>query len=271
MSVGANIEKAAEILARARNAVVSSGAGMSAESGIATFRDPGGVWERLDPAWVGTTGGLLNALQTDPAPLISMFDELLDVFERAMPNPGHKALFELEALGVVKTVITQNIDNLHQEAGSSRVLEVHGNGFRFCCLSCGARRSMDRKALIKEVREQLAGLSDFSPAALMDVMPQCDQCASMMRPDVVMFGESVQQIPEAFDAVRSADAMLALGTSGVVYPAAYFPFEAKKAGAPVIVINPNENAFEAVSDVYVPMKAGEAMPAIAAKVREKRG
>lgn len=263
------IERAADILARASNAVVSSGAGMSAESGIPTFRDPGGVWERLDPAQVGTTGGLLAALQNNPGPLISMFLELLDVFERSAPNAGHQALYELEAMGVVKTVITQNIDNLHQEAGSSRVIEVHGNGFRFSCLSCGDRRAMDRKILIREVKAHLGRLRDFSPAALMDVMPQCDRCMSMMRPDVVMFGEAVQQIPDAFEAARTADAMLALGTSGVVYPAAYLPFEAKKTGAPVIVVNPNENAFEAVSDVYVPMKAGEALPAIAEKVKKR--
>ncbi|MDY6903601.1 MAG: NAD-dependent deacylase [Thermodesulfobacteriota bacterium] len=271
MTVEAAIEKASDILVRSRNAVVSSGAGMSAESGIATFRDPGGVWERLDPAQVGTTAGLLNTLQNNPEPLISMFHELLDVFANAEPNAGHEALYELERMGILQTVITQNIDNLHQEAGSIKVIEVHGNGFRFRCLSCSTRVAMSRKGLIRDVRARLDQLTDYSPAVLMDVMPQCDQCGSMMRPDVVMFGEAVQHIPEAYAAVQSADAMLALGTSGVVYPAAAFPFEAKKAGAPVIVVNPNENAFDSVSDVYVPMKAGEALPALVDNVRRKLG
>ncbi|MEW6076521.1 MAG: NAD-dependent deacylase [Thermodesulfobacteriota bacterium] len=271
MSIRDEILRAASILAEAENAVASTGAGISAESGIATFRDPGGVWERLNPAEVGTTYGLVSALNRHPEKYVSIFIELLESLEQAEPNSGHRALSDLESLGIVKTIITQNIDNLHQEAGNTRVIEVHGNGFRLCCTSCGIREEKDRKALLRETRDRIRSLTSYSLEAFMEVMPRCESCGAMMRPDVVMFGEAVQGLPAAFDAVRTCQVMLALGTSGVVYPAAYFPFEAKQAGAYVIVVNPRENPFYAVSDVYLPMKAGEALPEIVAAVRKIRG
>lgn len=271
MNISDEIMRAAQILAKAENVVVSSGAGMSAESGIATFRDSGGVWEKLDPAVVGTTEGLINALGRAPEKYVSFFIELLDALEKAEPNLGHRALFDLEKMGIIKTVITQNIDNLHREAGNTRVIEVHGNAFRLCCISCGKREERDRKSLLREAKSRISALKGYSLAEFMEVMPQCGDCGSMMRPDVVMFGETVQGLSAAFEAVRTCDAMLALGTSGVVYPAAYFPFEAKQAGAGVIVVNPNENPFYAVSDAYIPMKAGQALPEIVAAVKQIRG
>lgn len=265
------IRKAAELLAGATNAVASCGAGISAESGIATFRDPGGVWEKLNPAEVGTTRGLLNTLRSAPAKLIPFFIDLLDAFERAEPNPAHLALGELERMGILSTVVTQNIDNLHQEAGSTDVIEVHGNGFRLSCTNCGGIQERERKPLIREIKEKIRSMHDFSLSSIMTMMPACDRCRSIMRPDVVMFGETVKDIPRAFAAVRRCDVLLAIGTSGVVYPAAYLPFDARDAGARVIVVNPNENAFAAVSDVYVPMKAGKAMPEIVRIVKEIQG
>ena len=125
--------------------------------------------------------------------------------------------------------------------------------------------------MLKEAREKISALTGYSLSALMEVLPGCERCGSMMRPDVVMFGETVQGLPAAFEAVRTCDVMIALGTSGVVYPAAYFPFEAKQAGAGVIVVNPNENPFYAVSDAYIPLKAGEALPKIVAAVKQILG
>jgi len=271
MSISDEIFRAASILAKAENVVASTGAGISAESGIATFRDPGGVWERLNPAEVGTTTGLVNALDKNPEKLMPMLIELLDAFEQAEPNAGHVALADLEKLDIIKTIITQNIDNLHQEAGNTRVIEVHGNGFRLYCAACGRREDRDRKMVLREAKEKINALSRYSLAAFMEVLPGCGDCGAMMRPDVVMFGETVQGLPAAFEAARTCDVMMALGTSGVVYPAAYFPFEAKQAGAGVIVINPNENPFYAVSDAYIPLKAGEALPEIVAAVRQIQG
>jgi NAD-dependent deacetylase len=264
------LQAAAALLAKASHAVAFSGAGVSAESGIPTFRDPGGVWDRLNPAEVGDTRGLLAALEKKPEKLVAMFMELLAVFDAAAPNPGHKALFDLEGLGILKSVITQNIDNLHQEAGNTHVIEMHGNGFRFRCLSCRNRRTHDRHALIYQVKERLASLPDFSPASIFSAMPVCDLCGSGMRPDVVMFGETVMEIENAFVQARSCDVILALGTSGVVVPAAQIPAEAKAAGAGVIVINPNENGFARVCDIYIPMKTGQALPLIVEQIKKIR-
>jgi len=271
MTVDHEIQKAAEILANANQAAASCGAGISAESGIATFRDPGGVWEKLNPAEVGTTSGLLNTLDRNAQKLIPFFIELLEAFEQSNPNPAHMALGALEEMGILKTVITQNIDNLHQEAGNTDVVEVHGNGFRLSCISCGKLKIRLRRELIAEIKSKIQALQEYNLSSMAAIMPKCDHCQALMRPDVVMFGEAVQELPTAFEAAKTCDVMLALGTSGVVYPAAYLPFEAKRAGASVIVVNPNENPFDSVSDAYVPMKTGEALPKIVAAVKDIKG
>jgi len=271
MTIDQEIQKAAEILANANQAAASCGAGISAESGIATFRDPGGVWDKLNPAEVGTTSGLLNTLDRNAQKLIPFFIELLEAFEQSNPNPAHMALGALEEMGILKTVITQNIDNLHQEAGNTDVVEVHGNGFRLSCISCGKLKIRLRRELIAEIKSKIQALQEYNLSSMAAIMPKCDLCQALMRPDVVMFGEMVKDIPRAFAAARNCDAMLAIGTSGVVYPAAYLPFEAKDAGAPVIVVNPNENPFARVCDAYIPMNAGTAMPKLVEAVKTRRG
>lgn len=270
MNTDYDIKMAAKILANAGHAVASCGAGISAESGIATFRDPGGVWDRLNPIEVGTTDGLIRMLTRNPKKLIPIFIELLDALGSAEPNPAHRALNDLEKMGILKTVITQNIDNLHREAGNTDVIEVHGNGFRLSCLSCGKTQAMDRRLLIRETKAKIASFDSYDIADIISLMPKCDHCGSVMRPDVVMFGEAVKDIPRAFAAAQKCDALLAIGTSGMVYPAAHLPGEAKNGGAAVIVVNPNENAFSTVSDVYIPLKAGTAMPKIVTAIREIR-
>jgi len=263
------IREAASILSKSTRASASCGAGVSAESGIATFRDAGGIWDRIDPAEVGTPSGLISTLEREAPKLVPLFIEILDSFESAEPNPGHRALADLEAMGILKTVITQNADNLHQEAGTTDVIEVHGNLFRMKCLACECITKFERRPLIREVKERLAGLTSFNLTALASLAPKCDGCGFMMRPDVVMFTEPVQDLPRAFAVAAGSDVMLVLGTSGVVYPAAYLPREAKKAGAVIIVINPTENPFESVTDIYIPMKTGEVLPAIVKMIREK--
>ncbi len=268
MNTAKEINRAANILASAKRVVASCGAGISAESGIATFRDPGGVWEKLNPAEVGTAGGLINTLTNNPEKLIPFFVQLLETFEKAEPNPAHLALGELEQMGILRTVITQNIDNLHIEAGNTDVIEVHGNGFKSRCLSCDGVAPQNRKQLIRDTLKKVSAMKDFTLENIMTLMPSCSICHSATRPDVVMFGETVKDVPQAFHAARKCDVLLAIGTSGMVYPAAYLPFDAKETGAMVIVINPNENAFSAVSDVYIPMKAGEAMPEIVKAIKQ---
>jgi NAD-dependent protein deacetylase/lipoamidase len=256
------IEKAASILAESKFATASSGAGFSAESGIPTFRDPGGVWDRLDPSEVGTASGLMNTLKNKSDVLLPFFLDFLDTFENAEPNPGHYALSSLEKKGILKYIITQNVDNLHQESGTTNLIEVHGNFFRMSCLSCRHKQSVDRKAFIREVRDKLKALTKFDLENFLSIAVNCEQCNKIMRPDVVMFGEAVKELPAAFHVAEKSDVMLVLGTSGVVYPAAYFPVKAKEAGAKIILINPNENPFPSMTDVYIPLKTGDAMPAI---------
>ena len=265
------IEKAAQVLSRSRRVTVSSGAGISAESSIPTFRDPGGLWDQINPMEAGTVDGLLRAFQTRSEKIVSILRTMLDRFENAAPNAGHKALFDLEQMGIVKTVITQNIDNLHREAGTTDLIEVHGNLFRMTCLGCGSEKEVDRKQHIRFLRERLAAITEYDLDALISLAASCDRCGSVMRPDVVMFGEAVKSLHRAFRVSLESDVMLVLGTSGVVFPAASFPVEAKKAGATIIVVNPTENGFSHCSDIYIPMKAGDALPAIVSRIRGKGG
>jgi NAD-dependent deacetylase len=174
----------------------------------------------------------------------------------------------MEQMGILTKIITQNVDSLHQEAGVSEVIEVHGNIFRMRCLSCGAKKQLKRKEFIRDIRDKLVNLKSFTFASLTSMAPACENCSFMMRPDVVMFGEAVQQLPRASKAAKECDAMMVLGTSGAVYPAAYFPIEAKHNGSKIIVINPTENAFTEVSDVYIQMKAGKALPLIVEQIKK---
>lgn len=256
------IEPAARIIAASRRILAFCGAGISAESGISTFRDPGGLWDQIDPWEAGTPEGLLLAIERKSDVLKPLFSDIINSFLSAEPNPGHLALAELEAMGKMQSVITQNVDDLHAEAGSTRVIDVHGNLFRMRCLSCSSIRKFERKPFVKEFRSAFQSLPSFSLSNLISIAPKCEKCGYAMRPDVVMFGEMVQGMQECFQLVRQCDAMLVLGTSGVVYPVAQFPSMAKEVGAAVIVINPTENAFAGVSDVYIPQKTGEALPAI---------
>ncbi len=262
------ISRAAELLLKTKNAAAFCGSGVSEESGIATFRDPGGIWDRINPMEVGTPEGMISVLNKNPGKILPVFMELLDVFEKAEFNPGHRALAELEKMGILKRIITQNIDNLQQEAGSSAVIEIHGNLFRMTCISCHGKFNVDRKPFVSGLKAKLGAIKKFTLPALLDLAPHCDRCHSIVRPDVVMFGEAVQELPHAFNAAHYCETMLVLGTSGVVYPAAELPFNAKRNGADIIVINPNENAFTDITDVYIPMKTGEALPAIADAVKK---
>ncbi len=265
------IVKAASILSVSTNTVVMSGAGVSAESNIPTFRDAGGLWDRMDPVEAGTADNLFAQLEQNAGKLKPILNDLLDAFGKAEPNPGHTALFDLEKMGILKTVITQNIDNLHREAGNTDIIEMHGNMFQMRCLDCGHKEILDRKSYVSDIEEKLKNITRLDFSAIVSLALHCESCSSIMRPDVVMFGEEVQGMPESFQAAEDSDSMLVLGTSGVVYPAAYLPFEAKKAGAGIIVINPKENSFGQITDVYLPMKTGEALPAIVQEIKNQTG
>jgi len=179
--------------------------------------------------------------------------ELQESIERASPNPGHYALAALEEHGTLKTIITQNIDDLHRRAGSTNILEIHGNRYKLRCIECHARFDEDK----------------FN---ITEIPPRCPHCSGLVKSYTVMFGEP---IPPAVlgqcrrEAMR-CDCMLVLGTSAVVYPAAEFPLVAKHGGASLIEINPHESALSYACDVVLRMPTGEALPLLAAKTKELR-
>ncbi len=259
-------EDAARILADSRNALGFSGAGISAESGIPTFRDPGGIWDQFDPEEFGTVQGVIEVAQRKPEVIRKFMLDTLSVFEQAKPNPAHHALAELEELGIVKAVITQNIDNLHSDAGSKTVYEVHGNLFRARCTQCGTRREIDKQELLKNAREILTE-EEFRLDKILTILPVC-HCGGFSRPDVVMFGEAVQQLNPSFKLAASCDSMLVLGTSGVVYPAADLPQQAHQAGAKIVEVNPTENSYHPITDVYIREPSAKAMPKVMEQVRK---
>ena len=258
------IEAAAQIIAPANYVIAFTGAGMSAESGIPTFRDPGGIWDRFDPAEVGTPDGIMAFAIQNPEQLRDFLKESLATFEKAEPNPGHHGLAELEKMGLLKSVITQNIDDLHSIAGNTRVFEVHGNLYRFRCTSCQATQKFDREDILGKVNPALSDTS-FNFSGLLDVLPKCS-CMGLMRPDVVMFGEAVLQMRESHVEAHKSDVILILGTSGIVYPAAGIPSEGKRTDSRIIEINPTENAFRDITDIYIQDSSARAMPKIVKRV-----
>lgn len=258
-------QEAAEILARAKRAVAFSGAGVSAESGIPTFRDPGGIWDEFEPEEVGTVPALLRTARDNPHIIRKFLLDTVAVFEKSKPNRAHQYVAKLEKMGIVVAVITQNIDGLHTEAGSQKVIEIHGSLLRGRCLACGKTFPLQRDDLFKRVHELLDDESSFSIDKVALILPTCS-CGAITRPDVVMFGESVQQIKDAFQAAALCDVMLILGTSGAVYPAAACPAEAYRAGAKLIEINPNENCFGSMTDVFIKASAERAMSELIERV-----
>lgn len=264
-----NIDQVASVIAGAKRLVAFTGAGISAESEIPTFRDPGGLWDRYDPQIIsGASGYMTGSL---PKVIRDFLKEILTTLEGASPNPAHLALAELERMDILRAVITQNIDNLHYESGNTTVIEVHGNFYRLKCLSCGKKFKLTKGKELSHVMRQLIEMEAEDAVEVARLMPACQQCGGLTRFDVVNFGEPVQAFGQAEDAARSCDVMLALGTSGVITPAAFLPGYAKGSGATVIEINATGRYFPGVSDYSIAAKAGEVMPRIVAAVRDKLG
>jgi NAD-dependent deacetylase len=240
------IERAAELLSSARSAIAMTGAGVSAESGIPTFRGEGGLWTKYDPVKVSS----IDSFLADPAAYWTVSKERGAVALKAKPNPGHVALARLETEGRLIAIVTQNTDGLHQESGSKRVLELHGSGRAVQCLECGAR----------EPRADVQARLDI------EMPPRCRVCGStLIKPTVVLFGEPMPQpaIQEAFDLARNADVILVVGSSLVVYPAAEVPLIAVRSGARMVVVNAEPTPFDRLAEVVIHGRSGEVLPQIA--------
>lgn len=254
-----DLEGAAKVLARG-GVVALTGAGISAESGIPTFRDPGGLWERFDPGRFGTWTGIAREAMVRPDHLAGFLAEARRAFGSARPNAAHRALADLERAGVLDAVITQNVDGLHQQAGSRSVVEVHGSMLRRVCLACGRREAVDREAFLEGLdRAILALRTDFIPS-FQALLPPCPACGGPSRPDFVAFGEAVQDFDRAMGLAGGCRAMLVVGTSGEVYPAADLPARARAGRATVIQVVTGPTAVRA--DISLEGPAGEVVPAL---------
>ncbi len=240
-----SISKASEIISRSDYVVAFTGAGISAESGIPTFRGEGGIWSRFDPEKAASAEGFLR----NPADYWKLFkDERFPVMRSAKPNPGHEALARLENSGKLRAVITQNIDGLHQMAGSKHVIELHGSAKSAACLKCS------KKYAIEKVYEQLAARD----------VPLCLVCGGVLKTTVVLFGEPLSQeaLRESFLHASSCDAMLCIGSSLAVYPAAGIPHIAVDKGAKLIIVNAEPTPLDSAARVVLHGKAGEILPKI---------
>lgn len=238
---------AAEAFRRAKRAIAVTGAGISAESGIPTFRDAGGIWEKYPPEEYASIGNYLAA----PEKVWAFWRELAAGLADCRPNPGHLALAKLEAMGLLEAIITQNVDNLHQEAGSRRVIEYHGNARYLICLDCAATEPLPKDSFPERP-------------------PDCPRCRHLMKPGVVMFGEMipVQAMIEAEALARGCDLCLIVGTSAQVFPAAGLPEVAKRQGACVIEVNiePTDFTFDIV-DYFLQGPAGTILSQVTSEIK----
>ena len=239
------IQRAAELLSAARRGLALTGAGVSAESGIPTFRGEGGIWTKYDPVKVAS----IDAFMQDPASYWSVSKERGAIALAARPNPGHYALAALEAAGTLAAVVTQNTDGLHQDSGCRHVIEIHGSSRTVQCLDCGTREPR----------------SDVQARLDVEMPPRCRMCGStFLKPTVVLFGEPmpVLAMQEAFALASNADVMLVVGSSLVVHPAADIPLAAVRSGARLIVVNAEPTPFDSLAEVVIHGRSGEVLPEI---------
>ena len=234
-----NIIKAAKAIKGSAYTIAFTGAGISVESGIPPFRGPEGLWSKYNPEILE-----LDYFYRHPEKSWPVIKEIFyDFFGTASPNPAHKALAELEHKGLLKCVVTQNIDNLHQEAGSKLVHEFHGTCGRMVCIKC----------------RKVYKSSDIS---LQKLPPLCPACMGLLKPDFIFFGENISPATytASFEAAEQARVVIVIGTTGEVMPAGYIPLTAKKNGATIIEINTESSAFTSkVTDIFLQGKAGEIM------------
>lgn len=246
MASAESIQKAADLLRAAKHAVALTGAGHSTASGIPDFRSPeSGLWEKYDPMVVAS----IQSFLANPRLFYDWIRPLARQTAEAKPNPAHYALARLEAQGILKAVITQNIDDLHTQAGSRRVLELHGNLRTATCVRCG--KKVASEPIVRRFLEE-------------DWLPTCE-CGGAIKPDVVLFGEMLPvDVFMAADAeARACDVMLVAGSSLEVYPAADLPFVARQHGARLIIVNLQPTPADGVAEVVIHDNVAVALPRIA--------
>lgn len=252
MSWETDLTKATEALSGARLVAVLSGAGVSKESGIPTFREAQtGLWARYDPQELATPA----AFERNPDLVWSWYMYRHDLVKQARPNPGHRSLVDMERLVPRLVVLTQNVDGLHKVAGSSDVVELHGSLYRFkCSANCqGLPTAVDLNSITHNHEQS----------------PACPHCGAPVRPDVVWFGEALpaDALERALAIARACDVMLVIGTSGVVQPAALLPHEASRSGATIIEINPAPSHVTSTAHIFLQGPSGQVLPQVADRLK----
>ena len=243
------IKQAAELITNANYLIALTGAGISSESGIPTFRGQEGLWKKYKVDELAT----LDAFKKNPKLVWQWYSWRISVVLSAKPNPAHYSLAYLEKIGILKTLITQNVDDLHERAGSKNLIKLHGDILTVKCPSCGYEHKI------------------WKPPKI--IPPKCPRCRAIMRPGVIWFGEIIPQdiINKALIEAEKADVILVIGTSGVVMPAGAIPEIIKRNEGKVIEINIDKTIISSIADIYIRGKAGEVLPKIVEEVNKKRG
>ena len=246
------VDGLAALIRRRQPCVVLTGAGVSTESGIPDFRSPAGLWAQFDPLEYGS----IEAFRRDPLKVWSFYKPRVAMLTEAEPNAAHLALAELERLGFVEAIVTQNIDLLHERAGSREVVEVHGSIRTATCPGCGERYALRR------VLELLAQAD----------APACPACGALLKPDVVFFGELLpaEAIERAFALARRAGLLLVVGSALEVHPVAGLPLETLGAGGELAIVNRGPTPYDAQATLRVDGSAGEVLRAVAEALRREQ-
>lgn len=253
------LQQAAELLGGARRVVIFTGAGISAESGVPTFRDDlTGLWARFDAQRLATA----EAFHADPDLVWGWYEWRRARVLQTEPNPGHLAIATIEAQIPGSTVVTQNVDNLHERAGTRNAIHLHGSLFAPRCVAAAAHPATFQDTPDDETAQPHEGRR-ISP-------PRCASCGALVRPGVVWFGEALPAaaLAAAVEAAAACDVLLAVGTSGVVYPAAEIPHIAASSGAAVIQVNPEPTPLDGIAAINLRGTAAQVLPALVAASRD---
>jgi len=243
-----DITRAAQLIKGSLRTVAFTGAGISVESGIPPFRGPGGLWNKYDPKILD-----IDYFHQYPAEAWTVIKELFyDFMGNAVPNAAHIGLAEMERMGYLQAIITQNIDNLHQKAGNSVVWEFHGNSRDLVCIQCGKKHEVAKLDL------------NILP-------PKCDDCGGILKPDFVFFGEGIPEpaMTNSFAEADKADVFILIGTTGEIMPASMIPFRAKEKGKKIIEINIAGSNYTSIADVFLQGKATEMITELVKELKKQ--
>jgi len=258
------IESAAELIKKGSVAAFC-GSGVSRESGVPVFRGREGLWEKYDPNLYVTEEGILSRLLHFPQDFRDFIVELYGALLQAKPGYSHYSLRELEIKRLLTGIITQNIDDLHFQAGSREVVEIHGNAYAFICRGCGVFNKRSRADWLNFVANisRISGRIDIIREVLR-FAGKCPSCDRRLESSIVLFGQHLPEetVRKSYEILNKSGVLLCVGTSGVVYPAASFPAYAKQRGAKIVNVNPAASRLDDIADINCRMKAGEFFSAL---------